>query len=138
MRVQRDNRVAGFTLIEVLTVVVVIAILALILIATFLKARAQSAVAASKVNMKNIGITLETYYSERNEYPSSLDQLIPDYARVIPNDPCTGNSYAYDTSMGGSPPTDYRISIAYPLSNPCRLVVSGLSYTPGGGLVDSP
>ncbi|HEY6102090.1 MAG TPA: prepilin-type N-terminal cleavage/methylation domain-containing protein, partial [bacterium] len=48
MRVRRHGRQEGFTLIEVLTVVVIIAILASILLVTFLKARAQSTVAASK------------------------------------------------------------------------------------------
>lgn len=138
MRVRRSTREAGFTLIEVLTVVVIIAILAAILLATFLRARAQSAVGASKGNMKNIAIALETYSTDTNEYPATLAGLVPTYARAIPDDPCTIVAYTYDTSMGGSPPTDYKISISYPLTNICRIIVPGLSYTPAGGLVDSP
>jgi len=138
MRVRPTRRDAGFTLIEVLTVVVIIAVLAAILLATFLRARAQSAVSASKGNVKNIATALETYFTDNNEYPSALAALVPTYARAIPNDPCTDTPYTYEISTGGSSPVDYKISIAYPLTNGCRIIVSGISYTPGGGLLDSP
>lgn len=134
-RMRRED--AGFTLIEVLTVVVVIAILASILLATFLKARAQSAVAASKGNVKNIATALETYFTDLEEYPVSLETLVPTYARAIPDDPCTNDPYVYEPSAG-SPISDYRLSITFPLTSACRLVIPGLSYTPGTGLVDSP
>jgi prepilin-type N-terminal cleavage/methylation domain-containing protein len=134
----RRGRQEGFTLIEVLTVVVIIAILASILLVTFLKARAQSAVAASKANMRNLASALETYFTDLDAYPAVLAGLVPEYARGIPNDPCTNAAYTFDVSMGGTPPTDYRLSVAYPLTSTCRLVIPGVSYTPAGGLVESP
>ena len=129
---------AGFTLIEILTVVAIIAILAAILIATFLRARAQSTVAASKVNLKEAALALETYFTDEDAYPAALGSLVPTFARAIPDDPCTNGAYTYDTSMGGSPPTDYRLSVAFPLTSSCRLIIPGLSYTPAGGLEENP
>lgn len=138
MRVWRHGRQEGFTLIEVLTVVVIIAVLASILLVTFLKARAQSTVAASKANMRSVASALETYFTDEDSYPAVLTSLVPSYARGIPDDPCTNAAYTFDVSMGGSPPTDYKISVAYPLTSKCRLVTPGISYTPAGGLIDSP
>ena len=138
VRVRRSSREAGFTLIEVMTVVVIIAVLASILLVTFLKARAQSTVAASKANMRNMASALETYFTDLDSYPAVLTSLVPDYVRGAPDDPCTNAAYTFDTSMGGSPPTDYKLSVAYPLTSKCRLIISGISYTPAGGLVDSP
>jgi prepilin-type N-terminal cleavage/methylation domain-containing protein len=138
VRACRNTQEAGFTLVEVLTVVVIIGVLAAMMLGMFLRARAQSAVAASKGNLRNIATALETYFVESDEYPAALAALVPIYARAIPGDSCTKGAFAYDTSMGGTPPTDYKISIAFPLTNPCRLIATGLSYTPAGGLVDSP
>jgi prepilin-type N-terminal cleavage/methylation domain-containing protein len=139
VRVRRGGSEAGFTLIEVLTVVVIIAVLAAILLATFLRARAQSTVSASKGNLRNVATALETYFTDTNQYPATLDVLVPTYTRAIPDDPCTNGPYEYDVSMGGTPPTDYELStIAYPLTNGCRIIVSGISYRPGSGLADNP
>lgn len=138
MRVRQSDPEAGFTLIEVLTVVVIIAILASILIVTFLKGRAQSTVAASKANVRNLASALETYFTDEDSYPTVLASLVPIYANGVPGDPCSNGAYTFDTSMGGAPPTDYKLSVAYPLTSTCRLVIPGVSYTPAGGMVDSP
>jgi len=135
---RRRNREAGFTVIEILTVVVILAVLAAILLSTFLKARAQSSVAASKANLRNAAVALEAYFADFDSYPEELADLIPTYARAVPDDLCTRGPFAYDTSMGGSPITDYKLSVTYPLTNACRLVTAGLSYTPGGGVTDNP
>lgn len=138
MRVRHDRSEAGFTLIEVLTVAVIIAILAAMLLATFLKARAQSTVAASKANVRNLASALETYFTDLDSYPAALVELVPDYVPGVPADPCTNGPYVLDTSMGGSPPTDYKLSVVYPIMSGCHLVIPGVSYTPAGGMVDSP
>ena len=138
VRVRRSSREAGFTLIEVMTVVVIIAVLASILLVTFLKARAQSTVAASKANVRNLASALETYYTDEDSYPAALASLVPDHANGVPSDPCSNGAYTFDTSMGGAPPTDYKLSVAYPLASTCRLVIPGVSYTPAGGMVDRP
>lgn len=62
----------GFTLVELLIVVGVIAILVSILIPNFLRARAQSQVAASKSNLRNLGTALEQYHINTGAYPTGF------------------------------------------------------------------
>lgn len=59
----------GLTLIELLIVVAIIAILVGVLIPNFLRARAQSQLAASKGNMKHLAAALELYRTENALYP---------------------------------------------------------------------
>jgi len=126
----------GFTLIELLIVVAIIAILAAILIPNFLRARAQSQISASKGNLKNLATALESYFVDRGSYPGATTDLAPSYVRAVPNDPCTNTAYAYSTT--GTPPTDYKLSITFPSTNQCGTILPGLSYTPGGGLQETP
>jgi general secretion pathway protein G len=129
---------AGFTLIELLVVVAIIGILAAVLIPNFLRARAQSQVVASKGNLRNLAAALETYYLDHGRYPARLDELASDqvYLRAVPADPCTGRPYTY--TPVGDPPADYRLSAAWPAGTPCGRIQPGISYTPAGGLQDSP
>ena len=134
----RARSPAGFTLIELLVVVAIIGILAAILIPNFLRARAQSQVVASKGTLRNLATALETYYLDHGRYPARLDELAGGqvYLRAVPVDPCTGRPYTY--TPVGDPPADYRLSAAWPAGTPCGRIQPGISYTPSGGLQDSP
>lgn len=78
------RRRRGFTLVELLIVVAVIAILVAILIPNFVRARAQSQVAASKSNLKNLGTALEQYHVDTGAYPVGFgpagEKIRPDIA----------------------------------------------------------
>lgn len=86
----------GFTLIELMIVIAIIAILAAILVPNFLRARAQGQVTACKSNCKNIGTALEMYSTDSSgHYPTSLSRLASDYLKVIPDCPSAGgNTYS--------------------------------------------
>ena len=92
----------GFTLIELMIVIAIIAILAAILVPNFVKARAQGQLTACKSNLKNIGTAMEMYASDHNgRYISGTtlagsDLTTQGYMKVVPTCPVTNNSpYTY-------------------------------------------
>ncbi len=141
----RNHR--GFTLIELLIVVAIIAILAAILIPNFLRARAQSQVASTKGNLKNIATALESYFVDFGRYPALATSLQPTYTRTLPRDPCTGAAFGmgggYLYGPSGSPATDYVLRTnwsAMGAGAACFATNGDLNvrYTPGGGLESIP
>ena len=137
----------GFTLIELLIVVAIIAILAAILIPNFLRARAQSQVAASKGNLKNVATALESYFVDGVAYPQTYTNLIPNYTRALPNDPCSGSAFGtspgYTYTAVGNPATDYTLRTNWSAAGtgaPCYSANTNanIQYTPGGGLQSTP
>jgi len=95
----------GFTLIELMIVIAIIAILAAILVPNFLKARAQGQLAACESNLKNIATALEMYATDfSGDYPSTISLLTDTsattaggaYMKAIPNCPSiTTSPYSY-------------------------------------------
>jgi prepilin-type N-terminal cleavage/methylation domain-containing protein len=66
----RDSE-RGFTLIELMIVVSIIAILAGILIPNFVNARAHAMTAACESNLRSIATAAELYYADQQIYPNS-------------------------------------------------------------------
>lgn len=61
----------GFTLVELMVVVAIIALLAAIIIPNYVHARAQAAVSQSEANIKQIATALELYYADCQAYPGA-------------------------------------------------------------------
>ena len=66
------NGRVGFTLIEVLTVIVIIGILAAIAIPQFAKYRTNAYNSSAQSDLRNIKTDLESYYVENQQYPADL------------------------------------------------------------------
>ena len=95
----------GFTLIELMIVVAIIAILAAILIPNFIHARAQAQTSSCEANEKQIATALEEYAVDNNgsygpggSVTSTL--LGTQYLGVSPSDPVNGANYSVTTATG--------------------------------------
>lgn len=102
-----DNE-RGFTLIEMMIVVAIIAILVAILVPNFMRARAQAQTAACEANLKEIATALELYQTDHQMYPdvTSLSNVtntetnIGSYLRQTPIDP-VAPTLNYQYSVAG-------------------------------------
>jgi type II secretion system protein G len=99
----------GFTLLEMMVVVAIIAILAAVLIPNFTHARAQAATSACMANMKTIATAMELYYTDNQAYPVvSLKPVnqVPGLATYMGNqnpvDPAGAGSYEVTAAKSAS------------------------------------
>lgn len=67
----------GFTIIELLIVIVIISILMALLFPAFTRARENSYQASCQTNLKNIGLAVAQYKQDEHQYPSSIAVLLP-------------------------------------------------------------
>ena len=97
----------GFTLIEVLIVMVIITILAGIGLAMYSNTVVRAKEAALKENLFQMRDALDRYYADKNRWPASLDTLVSEkYIRVVPVDPITNSSTTWQTTFGEPDPSN--------------------------------
>ena len=81
---------AGFTLIELVTVVALIAILAAIALPNYRIAVVQSQEAVLRENLYRLRDLIDQYYVDKGQYPPSIETLVEEgYLRKLPEDPFT-------------------------------------------------
>ena len=101
-RLLKSNR--GFTLVELMIVITVIAILTTIAVVSFTRVQKQSRDTKRKGDLRSIATATQAYFSEASSYPTDLSTaLVPTYIPTFPIDP-TGDamgsySYSVDTSQ---------------------------------------
>lgn len=90
-------REGGFTLIEVMVVVVILAILATVVVPRIMDRPDQARVTKAQQDIRAIEAALNLYRLDNFRYPSTdenLDILVPKYLDRVPEDPW-GNTYFY-------------------------------------------
>jgi general secretion pathway protein G len=99
---QRHHNAAGFTLIEILLVVVIIGMLATIAAINVPKFLGQGREGKAKADVSSIGTALHLYNMNEGKYPASLSALQEGndpYMASIPKDPW-GRDYQYSVGSG--------------------------------------
>jgi len=92
----------GFTLLEIMVVLVIIGVLAALVAPRFLERADEAKVDTCKVQMKNIGQALKLYRLQHGKYPASGDLQVlatagkdgKRYMDALPKDPW-GNDFIY-------------------------------------------
>ena len=118
MRAKR--RPGGFTLIELMIVIAIVAILAAILVPNLIRARSRSQLTGCTTNLKNIATALEMYNVDHTgRYPQDFTTLAPNYMKTIPACPAVGSDtytpsytvsfglFCSGSNHGGFAPPDY-------------------------------
>lgn len=128
MMSRKDGKNEGFTLIEILVVMVIIGILSTIGLRSFASSQSKSRDSRRKSDLRQIGVALEAYYNDRGEYPegSGGDIIGCDGIPAEDVDP-TACSWGGDFADGSG--TTYMVKLpADPSSNEYYYVSDGSSY----------
>jgi type II secretory pathway pseudopilin PulG len=115
--IKHNNKILGFTLVELMVMITVIAILASMIGITLSAARVRTRDAKRLSNAQEVGQALEEYYNDENQYPAAITPGNPlvgptsgkTYLAKIPNNPnpktdgdCPNEDYNYATNADGS------------------------------------
>jgi general secretion pathway protein G len=96
----------GFTLIEILIVMVIITILAGISVGMYNNSILRSREAVLRQQLFEMREAMDRYYADKNKWPATLDTLVDEkYIRAVPVDPMT-NSTNWQTEYGEPDPSN--------------------------------
>ncbi len=92
-----SSRQAGFTLLELLVIIVILGILAGLVVPRLMDQPDKARQVKAKMQIENISLAIQQYKLEKGKYPTTqhgLSVLVPDYLPKIPADPWD-NEYVY-------------------------------------------
>jgi len=91
----RTGPADGFTLIELMIVVLIIGILVAIAVPVFVSSREESEVSVCRGNLRTIDSAIIHYNIENDAYPADVGQLVPAFLKDQPRCPA-GGVYSLD------------------------------------------
>ena len=103
-RKSRVVRAQGFTLIELIVVMAIIALLITIVAPRYMRNLEKSKEAVLKEDLWVMRDALDKYYGDLGKYPNSLDELVEQkYLRAIPVDPLTDSRTTWQVVSPADP-----------------------------------
>jgi general secretion pathway protein G len=98
---QKRQQSAGFTLIELMIVMMIIGILAVIAIPRFKSSIQRAKEAVLKEDLHTMRDAIDSYTMDKQKAPQALDDLVQNgYLREIPKDPMTDTKDSWVTDTG--------------------------------------
>jgi general secretion pathway protein G len=95
--IRSDDR--GFTLVELMIVMLIIGVLAAVAIPSFIAAIRNAKEAALKEDLHVMRDAIDSYTMDKNKAPQSLDDLVQNgYLKSIPIDPMTHTTDTWQTT----------------------------------------
>ncbi|NKB87661.1 MAG: prepilin-type N-terminal cleavage/methylation domain-containing protein [Acidobacteria bacterium] len=92
----------GFSLIELLIVVVVLGILTSIVVPQLIDAYGRSKQRASIADMRSIAVANATYRVDFRSYATAFSDLVPLFLNPVPPDDAWGNAWGYESPSDSS------------------------------------
>jgi general secretion pathway protein G len=111
------NRIRGFTLVELMVVLAVIALLLSVVVPDYVGRIRRAEEAVLKENLVVMRDALDKHYADAGKYPGTLQELVAKrYLRAIPNDPFTQSP----ATWVAVPPTDLQKGAVYDVRSPAK------------------
>jgi len=99
---QRIRSKRGFTLVEIILVIIIIGILAAIIVPKFAGQNDKAKIATTKANLQSLRSAVRLFQSDNDgTAPSALSDLVPDYIRAIPEEAVTPSTAVAGAVDGG-------------------------------------
>jgi len=99
----KGNNEAGFTLMELMIVMMIIGVLTTLAIPSFVSAVRAAKEAVLKEDLRVMRAAIDSYTMDKQKAPQSLDDLVQEgYLKVIPEDPMTKSRDTWQTEVSDS------------------------------------
>lgn len=113
LELSRKRRIEGFTLVELLVVLVIIAILVAIAIPIYNRTVQNAELRSCQANLRMIDGAVAAYESSRGTMPGTVKDLVEaGYLKEVPHCPAGGEEYTLDAEghavCNHDPPHSYR------------------------------
>ncbi len=124
----------GFTLIELMIVIIILAVLTGIAIPSYMALRNRAREAATESEMKNIATALELYQSDIESYPAAAnwDTDIAAYMTPVPTADSWGVNYVYAQTGSGTGYTLTSFGVDGVVGGTDNIVITNGAFTSTG------
>lgn len=102
----------GFTLIELMIVILIVSILVGIAVPVFVSARASASKRVCQANVRTLKSACGAFNASHGFYPGGMDDLVPEFLERTPTCPEAGGTDSYHF-IGGGMETPPQISCEY-------------------------